>query len=369
MRIILIPVIAVFFATSALGQGFQPVFPGLNGQVLLDSLFSRYLPLTVLDYGMARDTLFSKVLAIDDDTLRCIYSGHALYLDPTQDPTQYVYLNGGMLGINTEHAYPQSKGAANGNARSDMHHLYPARIPVNEARGDRPFAEIPDNQTDKWFRNAQVQTGIPTQNIEQYAEANEIYFEPREKVKGDMARSIFYFYTMYRNQANIADPNFFELQRATLCAWNVQDPADSIELRKTWRIAHWQEGKPNPFVLDCTLANRCWCPETPPNCSVGVTTSAPERISLQLQLNPQPASDQTRLTGSLPFEGNLHGTLRNSLGQNMAEFSAEHASAGAISLPIDLTALGQQHTVLFLEITLRNAQQTLHQVLPLLLSR
>lgn len=73
MRIILIPVIAVFFATSALGQGFQPVFPGLNGQVLLDSLFSRYLPLTVLDYGMARDTLFSKVLAVDDDTLRCLF--------------------------------------------------------------------------------------------------------------------------------------------------------------------------------------------------------------------------------------------------------------------------------------------------------
>ena len=249
-------------------QSFQTVYPGLQGQELLDSLFDRFLPHVVLSYGMARDTLYSKVLAKDDDSLRCIYSGHVLYLDPTQDPTQYVYQNGGVNGINAEHAYPQSKGAADGNARSDMHHLFPARTPVNEARGSLPYANIPDAQTQRWFYKTQEMSFIPSTNRDAYTEARDDAFEPREAVKGDVARAVFYFYTIYRGQANAADPNFFVQQRATLCQWQAQDPADAQELTKTWRIAHYQEGKPNPYVLDCTLAFRTtptttwWTPTT-----------------------------------------------------------------------------------------------------------
>lgn len=271
-------------------QGFESVFPGLSGAELIDSVASNYRPDSVLDYGMARDTLYAKILAIDDDSLRCIYSGHTLYLDPTQDPTQYIFQGGGPNGINTEHSYPQSKGAADGNARSDMHHLYPTRVPVNEARASVPFAEIPDAQTQKWFIGNQVFTSIPTLNKDGYSESRSDAFEPRESVKGDIARSIFYFYTMYRAQANLADPNFFELQRPTLCQWANQDPADSTELRKTWRIAPYQSGKPNPFVIDCSLASRCWCPGVISNCLVD--TDAPfAPFGGALQVWPNPASE------------------------------------------------------------------------------
>ena len=271
-------------------QGFESVFSGLSGNELIDSVASHYRPLTVLDYANSRDTLYSRVLAIDDDSVRCIYSGHTLYLDPTQDPTQYVYQNGGSNGMNAEHAYPQSKGAADGNARSDMHHLYPVRITVNEARGDFPYAEIPDAQTQKWFMGNQLLTSIPTANINGYAEFKTGAFEPRESAKGDLARSVFYFYTMYQVQANLADPNYFELQRPTLCQWAQQDPADSIELRKTWRIAHYQEGKPNPFVIDCTLASRCWCPGILPNCLVD-TDSPAQSLGTGLRVWPNPANE------------------------------------------------------------------------------
>ena len=64
-------------------QGFQLIFPSTSGPALLDSLFDHYKPGTVLDYTQSRDTLYAKVLALDDDTLRCIYSGYALYMDPT----------------------------------------------------------------------------------------------------------------------------------------------------------------------------------------------------------------------------------------------------------------------------------------------
>ena len=271
-------------------QGFESVFPGLQGAELVDSVASRYRPITVLDYANARDSLYAKVLSQPDDSIRCIYSGHTLYLDPTQDPTQYIYLNGASNGMNTEHAYPQSKGAADGNARSDMHHLFPARIPVNEARGDSPFADIPDAQTQKWFIGNQLFTSIPTSNINAYAEYKVGFFEPRESVKGDLARAVFYFYTMYRAQANLADPNYFETQRATLCQWAQQDPADSSELRKTWGIAHYQEGKPNPFIIDCTLASRCWCPGVTPNCLVG-TDAPPAPFGGALRVWPNPVSE------------------------------------------------------------------------------
>jgi len=274
----------IFGVAQLPAQGFETVFPGLSGAELIDSVARNYRPDIVLDYGQARDTLFAKILAIDDDTLRCIYSGHALYLDPTQDPTQYVFQGGGPSGINTEHSYPQSKGAADGNARSDMHHLYPARVPVNEARGSVPFANIPDAQTQKWFIRNQFFTSIPTTNIDGYSESRTDAFEPRESVKGDIARSIFYFYTMYRAQANAADPNFFDIQRPTLCQWAYQDFADSIELRKTWRIAPYQSGKPNPFVLDCSLAKRCWCPEIQANCFV--STSQPPLVRVHAWPNP-----------------------------------------------------------------------------------
>ena len=136
----------------------------------------------------------------------------------------------------------------------------------------------------------QVLNSIPTANINGYAESKAGAFEPRESTKGDLARSVFYFYTMYRAQANLADPNYFELQRPTLCQWAQQDPADSIELRKTWRIAPYQDGKPNPFVIDCTLASRCWCPGVPPHCLVG-TISPYAPVEGAFRVWPNPASE------------------------------------------------------------------------------
>lgn len=335
-----------FFSAAQYAQVFEPVFPGLSGDELLDSVVARYRPDTVLDYANARDTLYAKVLAADDDTLRCIYSGYALYLDPTQDPTQYVYLNGSSLGMNTEHVYPQGKGASDGNARSDMHHLFPTRIPVNEARGETPFADIPDASTQKWFRGTQILFSPPAQDRDTWSEARPFTdFEPREAVKGDLARAVFYFYTMYRAQANAADPNFFESQRLTLCQWQAQDPADSAELVKTWRIAPYQAGKPNPFILDCTLARRCWCPELTADCSVPVQDLAIPSLALRFISNSLSGSGKLEMT--LPFAGRLELRLLSILGQEIAAWHVGDVSDGTFSFPIEVPeSSGGQTTML-----------------------
>lgn len=359
IRFLLLLLFFGLFSQHLFSQSFEPVFPALTGDELLDSVASHYRPAVVLDYANARDTLYASILAADDDTLRCIYSGYALYLDPTQDPTQYIYLNGSSLGMNTEHAYPQSKGAGDGNPRSDMHHLFPARIPVNEARGEVPYADIPDAQTQKWFRGTQVLFSIPAQDKDSWSEARPFQdFEPRESVKGDLARAIFYFYTMYRVQANAADPNFFESQRITLCQWQAQDPADSAELVKTWRIAPYQEGKPNPFVLDCTLAHRCWCPEVVSNCSV--QEQEPEDVPLMLRLAPNPFSGSGRLEMTAPISGNLNARLRSLTGQELAVWQVGEVASGAVSLPIEIPDWGSTQAGL-LEVRLWNGKKLIQQ--------
>lgn len=354
---------ALVGATMAAAQGFQTVLPGLTGQELIDSLAARYRPQTVLDYANSRDTLYARILSANDDSLRCIYSGHTLYLDPNQDPTQYIYQNGGTNGMNTEHSYPVAKGAAQGtNAHSDMHHLYPTRILVNEARGDKPFRDIPDNLTQKWFLNNQVMSSIPVQNRDAYAELSADGFEPREVSKGEIARSVFYFYTVYRNQANSADPNFFEIQRLTLCQWDAQDPADDEELQKTWKIAIYQDGKPNPYVLDCTLAHRSWCPETPISCQVGVYFPVSGPV-LDAAILGTPG-ESALLQVTLPSAGDLRWRLFSSVGSLLHVSETGELPAGTHIVPLDTN---QTPGIQFLEIIYTGRQgQTLRRTIPVL---
>jgi endonuclease I len=256
------------------GLGFsqynqQVLFPDLEGEALLEKLVEEYkAQIIFMDYGESRDTLFSKVY-MKDDSLKCVYSGHTLFLDPNRDPTTFVYMNGSDNGINTEHTYPRSKGAEFGNPKSDMHHLFPTRSKVNEERSNFPFGEIDDDETDLWFYKNQSSFSKPTQNIDAYSEWKWQIFEPREDHKGNVARAIFYFYTMYKDLADAEDPDFFWDMVPTLCEWHLLDPVDSLEWERTYIIAKYQQF-PNPFVLDCSLVSRTYCEMTENPCTTTV---------------------------------------------------------------------------------------------------
>ena len=147
------------FHFSVSGQFYQPVFPTLSGNDLLENVLISYKPATVLDYGEARDFMYAE-LDKQGDSVRCVYSGHALYLPVGVDPSAHLYMNGAANGINTEHSYPRSKGAdeddGNGKGFSDLHHLFPTRAAVNSARGNFPFAEIPDDQATSWYYRDEI---------------------------------------------------------------------------------------------------------------------------------------------------------------------------------------------------------------------
>ncbi len=366
MRFILLALSLSVAEAGLNAQVYTPVFPHLNGSALYQALVSSYKPSVVLDYAKARDTLYARVFSVDDDSVRCIYSGYARFLDRTQNPRQYLYLDGSPLGITTEHAYPQSKGAGSGNARSDMHHLFPARTPVNEARSNKPYANIPDPEVQQWFYLTYVLTAKPVVDAHLYSKSNAAAFEPRRSVRGDMARAIFYFYTMYTSEALNADPNFFENQRVTLCQWHYEDRADSAELIKTWRIAPYQQNKPNPFILDCTLAYRLYCPELPNDCQT-VSTHSPEVQPIALRLQPNPWSGQGRVVLWLPHAGEVRLRLLSLLGQELALWTAMPADAGLVERDIERPANLAAGLVL-LEAILTREGQSMRAVIPVIIS-
>jgi hypothetical protein len=183
-----------------------------------------------------------------------VYTNYSVTLPDGPDPSAYLYEN----GINCEHVWPQSMGAGDEPQKSDMHHLRPCKDNVNSSRGNKPFGEINDWQTDTWFWQTQSTSNTPSSNINEYSESSSSSFEPREDRKGDIARTIFYFYTMYPNEA---DDSFFQNQKEQMKVWHNQDPSNNDEVIRTWTIAAYQQNKPNPFILDETLVLRAYFPD------------------------------------------------------------------------------------------------------------
>ncbi|KKT73332.1 MAG: hypothetical protein UW70_C0086G0001, partial [Candidatus Peregrinibacteria bacterium GW2011_GWA2_44_7] len=145
-----------------------------------------------------------------------------------------------------------------------MHHLFPTRQLVNADRGASPFAEISDASTQYWYyKNIERSTSIPSSNIDGYAEVNlnvgTPSCEPREIQKGNTARAMFYMLTMY--QLPDTTLAWWTGQKYTLRNWHLTDPSDALEKTRTWLIAAYQQNKPNPFVIDSSLVDRCYFPE------------------------------------------------------------------------------------------------------------
>ncbi|MGK7872918.1 MAG: endonuclease I family protein [Xenococcaceae cyanobacterium] len=236
------------------GEQLEAILPDLSGPELLQEVAKEYAPEQTLGYNRGRDVMYTTI-DNHDGVVMGIYTGYSVNIDPrASNPRNITNQN----NMNAEHIYPQSKGAT-GSARSDLHSLFPAYNRVNSERSNNPFAESDDLLTNKWFRDEQQLPTKPTEFIEEYSESltGEL-FEPREDKKGDVARAMFYFYTVYRFQADAEDPSFFPGQRETLCQWNFADPVDEAEIARSHLVAEYQ-GNDNPFIIDSTLAARTYC--------------------------------------------------------------------------------------------------------------
>ncbi|MBK9981419.1 MAG: endonuclease [Saprospiraceae bacterium] len=316
--------LAMLSSQSVFGQ----LFPGLEGEQLADAIRTEYKPTQLLTFSQAKDTLYARVF-IQNDSVKCIYSGLSHYLPAGVDPSQWVFGSGNEVeSINLEHGWPQAKGAGDGtDGQMNMYNLFPARVAINSDRGDFPYSDINDDATSKWYYLGQVMTTKPTVNINAYSEFKTGNFEPRESVKGDIARAMFYFWTIYRDDAIIADPDFFEQQRTSLCQWQEEDPVDDFENLRNDRISTYQSGKKNPFVLDCTLAKRAYCPLQTDCNSVSVIET--NKASTVLRYDPS----ESRLLVDSDASQHWNINVISISGQNIYAFKIE-SNQWSDSLPL-----------------------------------
>jgi endonuclease I len=306
----------------------QSLFPGIQGTALLDSLVKYYKPSVVLDYNAARDKMYA-VIDNHNDSVTCVYTGYKVYV-PYDYPAPRDLTNNASPKMDAEHSWPKSKGAddpGDPRAISDLNHIYPTNSLANSARGSLPFGIIPEDETDRWWFGVGYIIYIPATQKELYSrEKTGVRFEPRDDHKGNLARSMFYFYTMYRPEADAADPNFFAIQKDDFFAWHKADPVDTGELERANMIAVYQDGKTNPFILDSTLVRRCYF--SIPATSIKLHPDAPADIYELQQNYPNPFNGMTWIGINLSNPSGIKLTIFDTRGSRVAVLFQGILSAG-----------------------------------------
>ena len=269
MKRLFIALIALFLSCAVNTQAQltqQSIFPNLTGNELLDSLAIHFGPTTVLNYDNARNLMFSYIDNVAGQHV-CIYTGDTISLSPNaSDPKGEMNVN----GWNTEHIWPQSKGAGEGIARSDIHHLRPIRADVNTSRSNKPFGYLQPANVNRWWKDNISQTTTPLNNLTEWSRSGSALFQVRDAQKGFTARAMFYFFTFYYTEAMETDSDYFFIQMQALRQYHNESMINQYEIDRTLRVQETQ-GNFNPFIMDTTLVRRAFFEDFDPNQAFGNT--------------------------------------------------------------------------------------------------
>lgn len=208
---------------------------GKSGTALKGALHTIISDQTKLSYSQVWDAL----KATDEDPAN---SSNVILLYTGRSEAKSD--NGGNVGQwNREHVWAKSHGdfgTATGPG-TDIHHLRPEDVSVNSTRGNKDFD------------NGGTELGDAPGN---YTDGDS--FEPRDAVKGDVARMILYMAVRYEGDDSFADlepndsvsngsaPNIGRL--SVLKTWSEQDPPDSFEQRRNDVIFDDFQHNRNPFI-------------------------------------------------------------------------------------------------------------------------
>lgn len=147
--------------------------------------------------------------------------------------------------LNVEHTWPKSRfGSRKGSSKyreqvSDLHHLYPTDSVTNSRRGSFLFTQFRGDENSL--------QECPSSKKGYVQDIGSEGFEPPEKHKGNVARSLFYFAVRY-------DLRISEHEEFILRQWHILDPVDAEEMARNDDIEQIQ-GNRNPFVDDPDLSN------------------------------------------------------------------------------------------------------------------
>ncbi len=231
-------------------SGYYNGTAGLSGDSLKSVLHNIIKNHTTLSYTAAKEAL--KVTdqdTVDTTKVICLYSGW------TYAKTEF---GNGSEQWNREHVWSKSHGDFGNDppAGTDLHHLRPCDASVNSAKGNRDF----DYGTTQY-----IDGSGPTQC---YTDPD--VWEPRDEVKGDVARMIFYMAVRYEGDSAEPDleivdyvntaPNYDSLygKLSTLLQWNNNDPVDDWERRRNDTIYYKYQNNRNPFIDHPEFVDLIW---------------------------------------------------------------------------------------------------------------
>ncbi len=153
--------------------------------------------------------------------------------------------------INVEHVFPMSWVTKKLRCRSreqcrksspefnrieaDMHNLYPALAAINTARSAMAYGMVLGEQ--RRFGSCDFEVDTRRRAV-----------EPRRKVRGDIARAMFYMRDSY-------DLTIYPRQARLLQKWHQEDPPDDVERWRNNRIEQIQ-GRRNRFIDDPAAVGR-----------------------------------------------------------------------------------------------------------------
>jgi endonuclease I len=220
---------------------------------------------------------------------------------------------GGVNDWNREHVWAKSHGDFGNDppCGTDAHMVRPTDASVNADRGNRDFDE----------------------GGQQHSEATGCFFteytwEPRDEVKGDVARMILYMDVRYEGTSGELDLTTVDAvntspapehgRLSTLLEWHEQDPPDDFEINRN-NVVYSYQGNRNPFVDHPEFVANIWDP------AAGMM----EQQQLDAGFYPNPVRNKLYVSISSPSKQvNLH--VINAIGETILRDIIEGNSTAAI---------------------------------------
>ena len=291
-------------------DGYYSTASGLSGEELKTALHDIIDDHQEQSYSALWDILIeSDEDPQNSDNFILIYTGRSLSKSSTYPDW------------NREHIWAKSHGDFDNDppAGTDAHHIRPCDVSVNSDRGNLDF----DNGGNR------------------HSEATGCYYdsdswEPRDDVKGDIARMMFYMSVRYEGDISgepdlelkdtlpTSGPYFGKL--STLLEWHKSDTADAFERNRNNVIYGYQNNR-NPFIDHPDFVEKIWG-DTPTRVNPVIKSTN------KLSVYPNPADNYIILQRKIFSKGKIVVKLFNPSGKMV--YSKQLQTSGNNRIKMDL---------------------------------
>lgn len=333
--------VTAFFYVRVSGQvpnGYYDTAEGKTGDLLKSALHNIIDDHNTYPYSSSGTDVWDILKEADRDpnnpnNVIGIYSGFSMNAAAEYD-------NG--AGWSREHVWAKSRGdfGTTQGAGTDLHHLRAEDVSTNGARNNRNF-----DYADSYYVDGSGNYSGPTLSK---TSSSEYLWEPRDEVKGDVARMIFYMAVRYEGDSGDPDLELTETYQSstetapvhakmsTLIAWHELDPVSDAERQRNDIIYSYQQNR-NPFIdrpeFACAIFSGC----------SGPSNSAPQFTSTPVTEGVQNSSYSYSITVS-DADGDITSISGVNLpswlsitdhGNNTATLSGTPASTGTFDITIE----------------------------------